>query len=86
MDAMLFSGRSIWTMIHGIALGGGALMGLAAALFSLRAMSRSGDSAGALQSQSNYLAALAVFIAILICTALANRPRRQVAPRASLKV
>jgi heme A synthase len=31
----LFSGRSIWTMIHGLVLGGGALMALAAALFAL---------------------------------------------------
>jgi hypothetical protein len=30
---MLFSERSIWTMVHGIGLGGGALVGLAAALF-----------------------------------------------------
>ena len=34
---MLFSERSIWTMVHGIGLGGGALMGLAAALFYLYA-------------------------------------------------
>ena len=26
---MLFSERSIWTMVHGIGLGGGALIGLA---------------------------------------------------------
>ncbi|MEX2283431.1 MAG: hypothetical protein WEE89_13190 [Gemmatimonadota bacterium] len=38
MDTRLFSDRSIWTMIHGVVLGGGALMALAAALFSLRAM------------------------------------------------
>lgn len=30
---MLFSERSIWTMVHGIGLGGGALIGLAATLF-----------------------------------------------------
>ena len=34
---MLFSERSIWTMVHGIGLGGGALIGLAAALFYLYA-------------------------------------------------
>ena len=34
---MLFSERSIWTMVHGIGLGGGALLGLAAALFYLYA-------------------------------------------------
>lgn len=30
---MLFTERSIWTMLHGIGLGGGALLGLVAALF-----------------------------------------------------
>ena len=34
---MLFSERSIWTMIHGIGLGGGALIALGAALFYLLA-------------------------------------------------
>ena len=34
---MLFSERSIWTMVHGIGLGGAALLGLAAALFHLYA-------------------------------------------------
>ena len=37
---MLFSDRSIWTMVHGMVLGGAALMGLAAALFSLYAAAR----------------------------------------------
>ena len=45
METLLFSGRSIWTMVHGIVLGGAALMGLAAALFSLRAMHPVGDAA-----------------------------------------
>jgi hypothetical protein len=35
---MLFSERSIWTMVHGIGLGGAALFGLAAALFYLYAI------------------------------------------------
>ena len=34
---MLFSERSIWTMVHGIGLGGAALLGLTAALFYLYA-------------------------------------------------
>jgi hypothetical protein len=38
MDGTLFSDRSLWTMFHGIALSGGALVGLAIALFSLTAM------------------------------------------------
>lgn len=32
---MLFTERSIWTMIHGIGLGGGAMLALAAALFGI---------------------------------------------------
>src|SRR5690606_22111348 len=32
---MLFSERSIWTMVHGIAFGGAALLALGALLFSL---------------------------------------------------
>src|SRR5690606_5672550 len=36
---MLFSERSLWTMIHGIALGGGSLLALAAALFALYLLS-----------------------------------------------
>jgi hypothetical protein len=32
---MLFTERSLWTMLHGIVLGGGALLGLSAALFTL---------------------------------------------------
>ena len=35
MDTNLFTERSIWTMVHGIVLGGGALLGLSAALFAL---------------------------------------------------
>lgn len=66
MDTMLFSQRSIWTMIHGIVLGGGALMALSAALFSLRAM-RTADASGvAAQTQSTYLAWLIVFTAVVL--------------------
>lgn len=35
---MLFSDRSLWTMLHGLVLSGGALVLLVTALFSLRAM------------------------------------------------
>ena len=41
---MLFTDRSIWTMVHGIGLGGTALMGLSAALFYLYA-ARSSEGA-----------------------------------------
>jgi heme A synthase len=64
MDTVLFSGRSIWTMVHGIVLGGAALMGLAAALFSLRAMRPSeGEVAG--QNQARHLAWLMVAVAAM---------------------
>ena len=32
---MLFTDRSVWTLVHGVVLGGGALMALAAALFAM---------------------------------------------------
>ncbi len=66
MDTMLFTGRSLWTMIHGMALGGGALMGLAAALFSVRAMSAANASDTAAQRESRYLAWLTVGVAVLL--------------------
>ncbi len=40
---MLFTDRAIWTMVHGIVLGGGALLGLGAALY---ALSTAGSSHG----------------------------------------
>lgn len=73
MDTLLFSDRSLWTMVHGMALGGGGLMGLAAALFALRAMSAATTDAE-MQKQSRYLAGLMVFtvaalwLAILVGT------------------
>jgi heme A synthase len=36
MDTLLFSDRSLWTMFHGMVLGGGGMIALAAALFALR--------------------------------------------------
>ena len=62
---MLVSGRSIWTMIHGIALGGGALLALAAALFALYPLRpRAGVSADA--TASGPMAALTGPIAALL--------------------
>jgi hypothetical protein len=66
MDTLLFSERSIWTMIHGMALGGGALLGLSAALFSVRAMATA-DAAGAgAERQARSLAWLTVLVAVLL--------------------
>lgn len=66
MDTLLFSERSIWTMFHGIALGGGALMALAAALFSLRTMRAVPQSDVAAERQAWYLGRLLVLAAVLL--------------------
>ena len=66
MDTMLFTGRSIWTMVHGIVLGGAALMGLSAALFSLRAMRVADASNVAAEHQTRHLAWLTVFVAVVL--------------------
>jgi hypothetical protein len=63
---LLFSGRSIWTMVHGIVLGGAALMGLAAALFSLRAMRSATDRSVVDESQAQLLAWLMVGVAVML--------------------
>lgn len=72
----LFSADSIWTMLHGIALGGGTLLAMAAALFALTCMDGVGASEhgtvaeGFMLSEDDarragYVAALLVAIAIL---------------------
>ena len=61
----LFSDRSILTMLHGIVLGGGALMALFAAMFTLRAM-RVAPGMPAAADHGRYLAWLAVAAAIML--------------------
>lgn len=61
---MLFSERSIWTMVHGIGLGGGALVGLAAALFYLAA--RPALLTTGTETESRAFAALTVFTTIIL--------------------
>lgn len=66
MDTMLFTGRSIWTMVHGIVLGGAALLALAAALFALQVLP-AGDAASATSPrQSRLLQSLLVFTAVVL--------------------
>jgi hypothetical protein len=62
---MLFSERSIWTMVHGIGLGGSALLGLAAALFYLYA-ARPASSFSDAQRESRAFATLMVFTAVML--------------------
>ena len=72
---MLFSERSIWTMVHGIGLGGGALIGLAAALFYLFA-ARSSDGAAA-PPGSGALAGVTVLSDVLLSSAESWAARRK---------
>ena len=65
MDTLLFSSRSIWTMVHGIVLGGGGLLAVAAALFAMIAM-RTTPPGDAAASQSRYLAWLLVVTSVLL--------------------
>jgi hypothetical protein len=67
---MLFTDRSIWTMVHGIGLGGAALMGLAAALFYLYATRTSYASPIAAANPSRALAGLTVFTAVILWVAV----------------
>jgi hypothetical protein len=66
---MLFSERSIWTMVHGVGLGGGALIGLAVALFYLYA-ARPSDRAVAPPGSGALAAATALSAALLWLTVL----------------
>jgi hypothetical protein len=62
---MLFSDRSLWTMLHGLVLSGGALMLLVAALVSLR-MTAAPEGAAVPERQSNGFAWLTAAIAALL--------------------
>lgn len=62
---MLFSERSIWTMVHGIGLGGAALLGLAAALFYVYA-ARPALVPTAGEHGSRAFAAVTVFTAAMV--------------------
>jgi len=69
MNTLLFSSESIWTMLHGLVLGGGAMLALAAALFAMRAMPATPamDAPDArARVQSRYLTGLLVAIAVLL--------------------
>jgi hypothetical protein len=64
---MLFSGRSILTMLHGIVFGGVALMALAAALFAASSMMKPEEGSDVARSErSRTLAALMAGIAVVL--------------------
>jgi len=62
---MLLTERSIWTMIHGIGLGGAALMGLGASLFYLYATRPSGV-AGESPTSARAFAMVTVFTTAML--------------------
>jgi hypothetical protein len=62
---MFFSERSIWTMVHGIGLGGTALLGLAAALFHVYAV-RPATLSTSPGRGSRSFASLTVFTAVML--------------------
>jgi hypothetical protein len=67
---MLFSDRSLITMMHGIVLGGAALMALFAALFAMRALSAADAPGAAGDRQARSVAQLTVFAAIVVWAAV----------------
>lgn len=66
MDTSLFSERSIWTMVHGIVLGGGALMGLAAALFALVTLRAPVAADAGVLLQARDIGRLTTFVAVAL--------------------
>lgn len=83
---MLFSDRSIWTMVHGIVLGGGGLMALAAALFALYLMRPQPYDGGVIPDRSGPIAwltgltAALLWMATLVGTYLVFPPYRATPP------
>ena len=63
---MLFSERSIWTMLHGIGFGGGALLALAAAIFAIYLMHPRAADDGELPDRSGQIAGLTSLTALLL--------------------
>ena len=65
-EVMLFSERGIWTMLHGIGFGGGALLALGAVLFALYLMYPRAGEGGALPDRSGAIAGLTGLTALLL--------------------
>lgn len=59
---LLFTERSLWTMAHGIVLGGGALMALAAALFTVYMLRRAHGGVGLTAAHTKAFALLTTVI------------------------
>lgn len=87
---MLFTERSIWTMVHGVGLGGAAMLALAAALFAMYLL-RPGrvyadddyDPARPLAALVGFNA-LAIWLTTLVGTYIVFPPYRAAPPEGSL--
>ena len=66
MDTNLFTSRSMWTMIHGLVLGGAALLALAASLFALRTMRASDGSGTPAVAEARAVTRATVFVAAML--------------------
>ena len=66
MESMLFTTNSLWTMVHGIVLGGGALMALAASLFAIYLMRTDPGADLALDGPARKLGLLTAFTAVAL--------------------
>lgn len=67
---MLFTDLSVWAMIHGLVLGGAALMALSAALFSMYLMRRVDPSQTSVDDPIGPLVRLSVIIAAVLWVAV----------------
>ena len=79
---MLFSDLSLWTMLHGIVLGGGALMALSAALFALytaRRVPRASVEGSMLAWLTTMIAAM-LWLTVIVGTYLVFPPYRATPP------
>lgn len=79
---MLFTDRSLWTMLHGIVLGGGALMALSAALFTLYTARRAPRSAtdGHLFAWLTAILAAMLWLTVIVGTYVVFPPYRVTPP------
>jgi hypothetical protein len=87
---MLFTERGIWTMIHGVVLGGGVLMGLCAALFAMGTVRAPGAAHDTMHDSSRALVRLLVSVAavlwltVLVGTYVNFPPYRATPPEGTL--